>query len=197
MQAVKQMYPSGKFVDALNLRESDIEIEDIAHHLSMLCRYTGGVSRFYSVAEHSVRVAHYLPTELQLVGLLHDATEAYLGDVDRELKHSPLMEAYRQAEARAWAVIAVKFSLPALEPDEVKRVDNAILYMEASVLKRSKRGELDSYWERYKNPDIPENQHLGWDSRFACEMFLAMFHALDCSRNFANIQKKFSTAFNQ
>src|ERR1700674_199080 len=78
--------------------EEDVCIEDIAHSLSLLCRFTGHVKQFYSVGEHSVRVSYLCPPEYQLWGLLHDAGECYAGDVNRPLKYSPGMEAYREYE---------------------------------------------------------------------------------------------------
>src|SRR5690606_5290032 len=72
---------TGRAVYPLDLRPDDIDIQDIAHALSMQCRYAGHTRQFYSVAEHSVHVARwcrqYGPAAA-LEGLLHDATEAYL-----------------------------------------------------------------------------------------------------------------------
>lgn len=103
----------------------DVHIEDIAHSLSMQCRYTGHCKFFYSVAEHSVHVSHFLPPALQLEGLLHDATEAYLTDIPRPLK--PFLPEYRRFEQRLRLAIATYFVLAVEEPAEVKRVDTAIL----------------------------------------------------------------------
>ena len=72
---------SGIVIDPFDPCPGLIRIADIAHALSMLCRFNGHCRHFYSVAEHSVRVAARCPKGLRLEGLLHDAVEAYLGDV--------------------------------------------------------------------------------------------------------------------
>src|SRR5579885_2784587 len=70
----------------LDPRPEEILIEDIAHALSMLCRFTGHVKRFYSVAQHCVYVSHRCDPKDALWGLLHDAAEAYLNDISRPVK---------------------------------------------------------------------------------------------------------------
>lgn len=122
----------------------DVDIEDIAHSLSMQCRYNGHVQRFYSVAEHSAYVSAIVAAEMgnekydiniALWGLLHDASEAYIGDVSRPLKHQPEMARYRENEQRIMAVIAQKFGLKGEEPEMVIRADRDILGMEVRALK--------------------------------------------------------------
>lgn len=113
-----------------DIRPQDIDLEEIAHGLSMICRFGGQCNEFYSVAQHSVLVAVHLPPNLQLAGLLHDATEAYLGDVIRPLKRHPSMAGYVEAECRAWEAIAVRFGLPAALSPEVKTADNRMLITE-------------------------------------------------------------------
>ena len=71
-------------------------IDDIAHALSNICRFTGHVKHFYSVAQHSVIVANAIPdslgvphtNELYLQALLHDAQEYLFSDLSRPLKRS-------------------------------------------------------------------------------------------------------------
>lgn len=126
---------SGRRFYPLDPRAEDIDIRDIAHALSMVCRFTGHVSRFYSVAEHSIHVAHHVEAEtgdraLALCGLLHDASEAYLCDVSRPIKMMTEMAAYREAEARVEAVIAAKFGLPHPLPAIVKHHDERALMTE-------------------------------------------------------------------
>lgn len=66
----------------------DICIEDIAHALSQLCRYTGHTNTFYSVAQHCLLIADKIPggPEVKLAALLHDAAEAYVNDLASPLK---------------------------------------------------------------------------------------------------------------
>ncbi len=113
-------------------RVDDICIDDIAHALSMQCRFGGHSLQWYSVAQHSVLVARLCSPENQLVGLLHDATEAYLQDIIRPLK-TELREVYNPLE-RAWAMaIGLVFGLGdrlADLPKEVHDADRAVLVAE-------------------------------------------------------------------
>lgn len=77
---------SGRAFDLNRPDPFQITIEDIAAHLSKLCRFTGACSEFYSVAQHSIIVARQLPPRLRFAGLLHDAAEAYTGDWSSPMK---------------------------------------------------------------------------------------------------------------
>lgn len=109
-----------------------ISIEDIAHSLGNICRFTGHSVRFYSVAEHSINVSYCLPRELALLGLLHDATEAYCTDIAKPLKE--LLPDYREIEQQIWLAVAEKFSLPVGMPDNVKIADAQMLKLECRLL---------------------------------------------------------------
>lgn len=127
------MANSGLRVDLPRPSPDQINIHDIAHHLSMINRFTGAVSQPYSVAEHSLWVSSFLETngagpELAYQGLMHDATEAYLGDVNSPLKS--LLPEYRLIEQGFWEVIADKFSLPYHLPPEVKLADKQAYLVE-------------------------------------------------------------------
>ena len=100
-----------------------IHLRDIAHHLAQCNRYNGACLWPYSVARHCIHVASVLPMELRLAGLLHDAPEAYLGDVVRPLK--VLMDDYREIEAQYQEVIESIFGLERglLSSSEVKYAD--------------------------------------------------------------------------
>lgn len=122
---------TGGTIEPLNPNPDDINIEDIAHSLSMQCRFTGHVSSFYSVAQHSYHVSELVPEEDRLWGLLHDATEAYLADIARPIKHMPgFGEAYRTAETILEAAVAARFGLALPMPESVKLADMTMLWSE-------------------------------------------------------------------
>lgn len=140
---------SGNKFFPLDARPEDVLIEDIAFALSNVSRF-GGHTRFYSVAEHSCIVADHLPPALKLLGLLHDATEAYLGDVVRPLKQQ--LPEYKRAESNLWKVIAKRFSLPVDMPPIIKEVDNRALLAERNHLMEANENTRNWYWDTYVVP---------------------------------------------
>jgi uncharacterized protein len=119
---------TGREVNPLALRVEDIDIRDIAHALALTCRFNGHCRMFYSVAEHSVLVSNLCPPEFALEALLHDASEAYLGDVPTPLKRQ--WPEYRIAEERAQATIAKCFGLPEAISQAVHDADASALQIE-------------------------------------------------------------------
>jgi len=114
----------GREFDYAAMTVDQIHIKDIARGLSRICRFGGHVRQFYSVAEHSLRVAALCSPENRLRGLLHDASEAYLGDIVAPLKSHHCMAGYRLLERELEALIAQKFGFDGPDlPDEVKRAD--------------------------------------------------------------------------
>lgn len=113
----------------LDPRKEDLCIEDIAHALSNICRFTGHVRTFYSVAEHCVRASHHAPDELKLAMLLHDASEAYLCDLSRPVKHLPALEAYREAEDFLMNVIGDRYGVEFTDP-RIHEIDTIMLLTE-------------------------------------------------------------------
>lgn len=129
-----QTFTGRKFYP-MDPQPEDIDPLDIAHALSMVCRYGGHVNRFYSVAEHSVLLSHVVTPENALWALLHDAAEAYMGDMVRALKQE--MPQYRLAENGVMFAIVKRFGLasdPIWMPAEIKEADHRILLDERNAL---------------------------------------------------------------
>lgn len=111
----KKVYPLGQF------GPDDVDIIDIAHALAHTCRWGGHCSRYYSVAEHSILVSHRIE-EFALEGLLHDAAEAYIGDIPTPIKEQ--LPAITRAEYRIMSAIKKKFDLAIIWPEEeIHKVD--------------------------------------------------------------------------
>jgi len=114
----------------------EIDIRDIAHALSNQCRFTGHVSRFYSVAQHSILVSDLVALsggsfEQQRHALMHDASEAYLSDVAAPFKKE--IPGYHDAEELIEKRICDKFNL-APKSDLIKECDWYALFIEADYL---------------------------------------------------------------
>lgn len=137
---------TGKQFWPFDPKPDDIDIIDIAHSLSLQCRFNGHCRTFYSVAEHCVRLSYIVPEEDALWGLLHDATEAYLCDVPRPIKRE--LPHYKEMEDRMLERIAVVFSLPWPIPESVKHADNVMLATE----KRDLMAAPPASWELGVSP---------------------------------------------
>jgi len=122
-----QTYTGRQFFP-LDPRPEEVHIEDIAHHLSQRTRYGGAALEFYSVGQHSVEVSH--ACDEPLWGLLHDAAEAYVGDMIRPIKHTPEMAAFRRIEKRVQAAVCIRYGLAIEEPRSVKEADGILLATE-------------------------------------------------------------------
>ena len=121
---------TGRVFWPMDPEPEDVYIEDIAQGLSLQCRFNGQVRVFYSVAQHSIIVMENLPRELQPFGLMHDAGEAYIGDMIRPLKIS--MPEFKAVEKLVDQAIAIKYGLVWDEDIEhvVKGADNIALMTE-------------------------------------------------------------------
>lgn len=128
---IMQTY-TGRVLKPLDLWPGDFAIEDIAWSLAMQCRYNGHTKVFYSVATHSILVAFFLPDDLKLEGLLHDASEAYLCDLPSPVKQQ--MPEYRRAEARVESAISDQFRLVHPMHPLVKEADDYVFTLEAGLV---------------------------------------------------------------
>ena len=167
---------TGKSVDPANLRPELVCIEDIAHHLALINRFTGATRVPYSVAQHCVMMSYLCTQEenLSLECLLHDATEAYLGDVSRPLKRQ--LHNYQNFEQKAEAVIRKALGLPGREhPIAVKQWDNLMLVWEASELGVS----IETKYEYIDVSHLSKLTPWGW--RKAESEFLKRYEELTTS----------------
>ena len=134
------MTHSKKMVDPVHPVDALIDISDIAHSLSLLCRANGHFPHFYSVAQHCLNcmneaAARGYSKRIQLGCLLHDASEAYLSDVTRPVK--ALLPQYIEVEKRLQDAIFDKWIVPMLTEEERRHVflvDDEILYVEFAEL---------------------------------------------------------------
>jgi hypothetical protein len=164
---------SGAYVSPLYPHEWTPDIGDIAHALSNLCRFTGHTRTFYSVCEHSCRVSDILPSELKLAGLLHDASEAYLGDMSRPMKHHPFFgEAYRSVERALQGRIDDLFGVKSDAP-EIHQADLVLLGTEKRDL--MPRGED---WKLLEGVRPLEETIRPWSPQFAKVAFLQRYGRL-------------------
>lgn len=126
----------GRF-DLLRPTIDSVNILDIANSLSRICRFSGDTIPFYTVAQHSVEVSLRVPREHALCGLLHDAAEAYTGDLTTPYKEALLsinpaaLEAVKEIERRINVIIGVKYGVGLVHlPECVKTADFKMLATE-------------------------------------------------------------------
>lgn len=108
-------------------------LNDIAFALANIRRFNGHSLQPYSVAQHSVYVSHLVPVQHAMTALMHDATEAYIGDMASPVKWG--QKSFSELEQYIWdAAIAPKFGLPSELPDAVKKADLQMLVFELATI---------------------------------------------------------------
>lgn len=166
---------TGRQFFPLDPRPEDICIEDIAHSLANICRFGGHCREFYSVAQHSVHVSFLVPQIFSLVGLMHDAAEAYVGDMVRPLKR--FMPEFKSVERSVWLAIAERFSLPREMDPIVKLFDNVALLTE----RRDLVAPTDFVWVEDERGIVIDKRIIKPSKPiFAEREFLYRFNELNC-----------------
>lgn len=170
-----QTYRGHRF-DYLRTTPEMVDIDDIARALSMQCRFNGHVSAFYSVAQHSVHVSEHLkhlPARGRMQGLLHDATEAYVGDVVRPLKR--LMPIYATMEERVWLAVCEHFDITETMHPDVLMADEQMLIREAKEILPV---DILTDWDENAGPSQIVNTIDPWLPGKAEQMFLSEYRAI-------------------
>ncbi len=158
---------TGKKFHFLDPQPDEIDIVDIAHHLSLLCRFTGACKYFYSVAEHSVRVAGIVRQHLKLSALLHDAAEAYINDISRPVKHTHKLD---KTEKIVMDAIVERYKITPYAR-EIEKADDILVATEA----RDLMADPDAW---FYTPEPLEGKIDPWTSPYAEEVFLRAFNSL-------------------
>lgn len=152
---------SGVAADVFNLTPEMVVFEDIAKSLSNICRYNGHIPSFYSVAEHSVRVAWWVKVAGgsimdQMTALMHDASETYVGDMVRPLKrNSDFGHPHQLLEDKVSKVLSSKYGYLYPYPEIVHEADKQIYYWEVERIRTGKQ--------------------RGWSPEAAYDSFVARF----------------------
>jgi uncharacterized protein len=174
---------SGRWVNPFEPDPDQLDIGDIARALANLCRFGGHSRVFYSVAQHSVIVSELVEqrggdADDAFAALMHDATEAYLGDMPHPLKHrSALGEAFRAAEGDLERAIRARFRI---KPDvaEIKRADRALLATERRTF------SADSWhWPELEGVEPLDLVLTAWSPDEAARAFERRYAQLDSARS--------------
>lgn len=142
---------TGKNFHYFDAKPEQIDIIDIAHSLSNQCRFNGHCSRFYSVAEHCWLASYLVDPKFALEALLHDASEAYIGDIPKPLKLG-IADIIDPLENGILDMVFEKYGVGSATPlsKEVKAVDLEMLYWEKKQLL------VDTHsWECFDGVDFP------------------------------------------
>jgi uncharacterized protein len=173
---------SGRFVNPFDPDPDQLDIQDIARALANTCRFGGHCRSFYSVAQHSVIVSELVEQrggdpEDVFAALMHDASEAYLGDLPHPIKHrSELGQAFKAAEAHLEAAIAKHFNIkPGVA--EIKRADRALLATERRALSTE-----DWHWPELEGVEPLDLTLTAWSPDEAAARFQARYDELNAAR---------------
>jgi 5'-deoxynucleotidase YfbR-like HD superfamily hydrolase len=164
----------GSYFDYEAPESSEFTIEDIAHGLSMTCRFAGHCGWHYSVAQHSVHVSNFVPKQFAYEGLMHDAPEFAVGDMAKPLK--VMCPDYTVIERRVEVAVFKRFNVRSPLPVSVKEVDIRMLATEQRQLMKNRDD-----WDYTRGRAPYDFQIPVWSPAEAKQQFLARFTELSSS----------------
>lgn len=170
---------SGALFNYNKPEESEVTIDDIATALSNVCRFSGHLPQFYSVAQHLVNTSRIVPREFAFTALMHDTAEAFTNDLPTPLKFA--LPIFKELEVKIETAMGNRFGFQYPYPDAVKLADTQMLLLEKTYVK------LDTNeWEYYRDVEF---EHLldtvdlkGWQPIRAKREFLERFEELNNER---------------
>jgi len=158
--------------------ESDVTIEDIASALSNVCRFSGHLPRFYSVAQHLVNTSRIVPVEHAFTALMHDTAEAFTNDLPTPLKWA--LPIFKELEGKIEKAMGEKFGFQYPYPPEVKEADTIMLMLEKFHIK-----QCNDHWPMYEHITRKTVESFldkvdldSWQPRRAKREFLERFEEL-------------------
>lgn len=155
--------------------ESDVTIDDIASATSNICRFSGHLPRFYSVAQHLVNTSRIVPSALAFDALMHDTAEAFTNDLPTPLKWA--FPAFKDLETEIESAMSKKFGFTFPYAKDVKQADTEMLILEKLYVKEDK-----SVWPNYEGIEVDHLLDLvdldSWQPRRAKREFLKRYYEL-------------------
>jgi hypothetical protein len=144
---------SGAMFDYNAPENTDVQIEDIAAALAKVCRFSGHIHQFYSVAQHAINTSRIVPPEYAFDALMHDTAEAFTNDLPTPLKYA--VPIFKELEVKIESAMSVKFGFTYPLPDPVKLADSQMLAIEKVRLKRDY-----SHWTVLDGVETIHVEHL-------------------------------------
>src|SRR5690349_8864599 len=179
---------TGKKFHLFDPQLDEICIEDIAHALSLICRFGGHLPEHYSVAQHSILVSQLVPQDLTLEGLLHDAEETYIGDMVRPLKlempeFNVVTRNIQSKIIKKFQLFPIKLPYPPIYKRDVsyiKEADNQALFLEKRELflnAKEQVWDLEFLSAQESNTPLPDIHLSYMHPKIAEAQFLSVFHS--------------------
>jgi hypothetical protein len=169
--------------------ESDVTLTDLAYALSNVCRFSGHLPRFYSVAQHLVNTSYIVPARLAFTALMHDTAEAFTNDLPTPLKWA--FPVFKELEVKTESAMAKRFGFEYPYPAEVKEADTIMLMLEKYHVKN-----CNDHWPMYEKytrevvePYLDRVDLTSWRPSIARNKFLARYEELTSDRN-AELHRK-------